>query len=65
MISNNESYRTLILESFYVILPEIKINKDYSYYGNTFMEDNSEYSSGKNILINETNLKNIIKNECL
>ena len=65
MISNNESYRTLILDSFYVILPEIKVNKDYSYYGNTFMEDNSEYSSGKNILISETNLKNIIKNECL
>jgi UDP-N-acetylglucosamine 4,6-dehydratase len=65
MISNNESYRTLILDSFYVILPEIKINKNYSKYGTNFMEDNSEYSSGKNTLISDEDLKLIIKNECI
>jgi UDP-N-acetylglucosamine 4,6-dehydratase len=52
MISSSESYKTLIKENYYVILPEIKINKNYNdLYGNDYKKDNEEYNSGINELI--------------
>ena len=57
MISSTESYKTLIQELFYVILPEINLNTNYNdKYGARYMDPNTEYSSGKNILIDDDEL---------
>lgn len=61
MISSTESYKTIIKDKYLVVLPEIQINKDYNtYYGNNFMEDNKEYSSGDNELIDNNLLISLI-----
>lgn len=61
MISSTESYKTVIKDKYLVVLPEIQINKDYNtYYGNNFMEDNKEYSSGDNELIDDNLLISLI-----
>jgi FlaA1/EpsC-like NDP-sugar epimerase len=61
MISSSESYKTLIKDHYYIILPEISINKKYiEYYGNNFMEEDIEYSSGNNKLIDDNDLINIL-----
>ena len=63
MISCSESYKTLIKDEYYVITPEISINKNYEEkYGNNYRNSNEEYSSGDNELINNDNLINNIKN---
>ena len=61
MISTTESYKTLIKNDFYIITPEININKDYiEVYGNNFMDADKEYSSGNNYLIDNNELLNMI-----
>jgi UDP-N-acetylglucosamine 4,6-dehydratase len=61
MISSTESYKTIIMDNYYIILPEININKNYTeYYGNNFMDEDTEYSSGKNELINNNILIDMI-----
>lgn len=61
MISTTESYKTLIKNDFYIITPEININKDYiEVYGNNFMDADKEYSSGNNYLIDNNKLLNMI-----
>ena len=60
MISSSESYRTLILDEYYVVLPEISISNDYSSYGNKLMDDESEYSSGVNMLISDEELIKLV-----
>ncbi len=61
MVSSTESYKTLICNDYYVILPEIRLNKDYTgKYGNNFMEEDSEYSSGNNVLIENEDLVKMI-----
>jgi UDP-N-acetylglucosamine 4,6-dehydratase len=62
MISTNESHRTKIMNDYYVVLPEISINYDYSQYGTLNMQDESEYSSGNNDLISNEELSKIIFN---
>jgi len=47
MISETESYKTIILDNYYVVTPEIHISNNYeNKYGNKYLEDNYEYSSG-------------------
>jgi UDP-N-acetylglucosamine 4,6-dehydratase len=61
MISSSESYKTIIKDHYYIVLPEISINKKYiEYYGNNFMEEDIEYSSGNNKLIDDNDLINIL-----
>ena len=61
MISTTESFNTIICNSFYVILPQIEINKKYKEkYGTLFMKSESEYSSGDNVLIEKNELKQMI-----
>ena len=60
MISTSESYRTLIQDDYYVVVPEINISSDYSSYGTTYMKDESEYSSGENVLISDEELLNLV-----
>ena len=60
MVSSSESYRTVGLEEYFVVLPEIDISNDYSIYGNNFMEDESEYSSGDNPLVSDDELKSLM-----
>lgn len=61
MISSTESYKTLINENFLVVLPEIQINKNYEEtYGTNYMTINEEYSSGKNELIDDDELIQMI-----
>ena len=63
MISNSESYKTIIKDTFYIILPEITINKNYElYYGNNYMNENDEYSSGCNQLIDNSELQKLLNN---
>jgi len=63
MISNSESYKTIIKDTFYIILPEIIINKNYElYYGNNYMNENDEYSSGCNQLIDNSELQKLLNN---
>jgi len=60
MISSSESYKTLIKDDYYVILPEV-FDKNYKeYYGEIFMEENVEYSSGDNKLIEDSDLIKMI-----
>ena len=61
MISSSESYRTVIMEDYYVVLPEINISSDFLSYGTNFMEDGIEYSSGSNELISNEALKKLIE----
>ena len=62
MISSSESHKTLIKEDYYVVLPEIQINKNYNEkYGNNYKNSNEEYSSGNNELINDYDLIDMIE----
>ena len=62
MISSTESHKTLIQENYMVVLPEIKINKNYEEkYGNNYRVDDEEYSSGNNELISDENLIKMIE----
>jgi len=61
MISSTESYKTLIKNDYYIVLPEIKINKNYEEkYGNKYLNEGYEYSSGNNNFIDDKILKNLI-----
>lgn len=61
MLSATESMKTIELDDFLVVTPEISINKDYeSKYGKKYRVKNSEYSSGDNVLINENDLLDMI-----
>ncbi len=63
MISTTESYKTIILDNYYVVTPEIYISNNYEkIYGNKYLEDEYEYSSGNNYLINNDQLKKLIFN---
>ncbi len=63
MISTTESYKTIILDNYYVVTPEIHISNNYEkIYGNKYLEDEYEYSSGNNYLINNDQLKKLIFN---
>lgn len=54
MISSYESYKTLIQDNYFVILPEIKLNFDYeAKYGNQYRKTNDEYNSYDNELISD------------
>ena len=62
MISSTESYKTIIKEDYMVVLPEIKIKKNYEEkYGTNYRIQNEEYSSGNNSLISDEDLINMIK----
>tara|TARA_B110000037_G_C17079970_1_gene489544 strand:+ start:475 stop:1482 length:1008 start_codon:yes stop_codon:yes gene_type:complete len=62
MISSSESHKTLIRENYMVVLPEIKINKNYEEkYGNIYRIGDEEYSSGINQLISDDDLINMIQ----
>ncbi len=64
MISASESYKTIELDDYYVVTPEIKINKDYvEKYGDKYLTEGSEYSSGNNYLIEDETLKQLIKQD--
>ena len=61
MISINETNKTLINNDYFIVLPEININKDYEEkYGKNYIKDNNEYSSGNNELITNEKLIDII-----
>jgi UDP-N-acetylglucosamine 4,6-dehydratase len=63
MISTTESYKTIINDEYFVITPEISINKNYKEkYGNIYMNNDTEYSSGDNKLISEDDLVKNINN---
>lgn len=63
MISNNESHRTIINNDFFVIMPEINITKNYiNHYCNNLMDEDTEYSSGKNDLISDNELIKLLQN---
>jgi len=54
MISGYESYKTLIKEDYFIILPEIKLNVNYEEkYGNNYRTSNNEYDSYNNELISD------------
>lgn len=62
MISSNESHKTIIQEDYLVVLPEIKINKNYEEkYGNNYRIGDEEYNSGNNELISDENLIKMIE----
>ena len=62
MISSNESHKTIIQEDYLVVLPEIKINKNYEEkYGSNYRIGDEEYSSGNNELISDENLIKMIE----
>ena len=63
MISSDESYRTIIKDSYFIVLPELNISFDYkSQYGDAYLPENKEYSSNNNELINIGKFKNLIEN---
>jgi UDP-N-acetylglucosamine 4,6-dehydratase len=63
MVSVTDSYKTIIKDGYLVIVPEININRSYEeYYGNNYMEEDKEYSSGVNDIIDNEKLKLMIKN---
>jgi len=63
MISSDESYRTIIKDSYFIILPELSINFDYkSLYGTIYLPENQEYSSNNNELININDFIKLIEN---
>ena len=62
MISSTESYKTIIKEDYMVVLPEIKINKNYEEkYGTNYRVRDEEYSSGNNSLISDSDLTKMIE----
>lgn len=62
MISSTESYKTIKCEKFLVVTPEIKINKNYEEkYGNNYLDEGFEYSSGDNYLIDDELLIKLIE----
>ena len=61
MIFSNESHKTIIQNDYLVVLPEIKINKNYEEkYGNNYRIADEEYSSGNNDLIGDEDLIKMI-----
>jgi hypothetical protein len=63
MVSVTDSYKTIIKDGYLVIVPEININKNYEeHYGNNYMEEDKEYSSGVNDIIDNEKLKLMIQN---
>ncbi len=63
MISSTESYKTIIQDGFYIVTPEINICKTYEVtYGNNYLNENYEYSSGNNDLINDDILIKLVNN---
>jgi len=63
MISSDESYRTIIKDSYFIVLPELNINFDYkSQYGDVYLPENQEYSSNNNELVDINNFKKLIDN---
>jgi len=61
MLSSTESHKTLIQDNYLVILPEIKINKNYEEkYGTNYRIGDEEYSSGNNELISDDDLIKMI-----
>ena len=61
MISASESFRTIIKEDYFIIVPEI-IAKYTSCYGSLFMQEDTEYTSGNNVIIDDDVLKKLIEN---
>ena len=63
MVSVTDSYKTIIKDGYLVIVPEININRNYEeQYGNNYMEEDKEYSSGVNDIIDNEKLKLMIQN---
>ena len=61
MLSSSETYKTLVKDDYFVVLPEIEINKNYEeYYGNIYKNDNEEYSSGTSEIIDDESLIKMI-----
>jgi UDP-N-acetylglucosamine 4,6-dehydratase len=61
MLSSNESYKTLINNNYFIVLPEINLNKNYEEkYGTKYKNINEEYSSGENELIDNNDLIEMI-----
>tara|TARA_Y200000002_G_scaffold271729_1_gene226243 strand:+ start:22925 stop:23935 length:1011 start_codon:yes stop_codon:yes gene_type:complete len=61
MLSATESMKTIELNDYLVVTPEIGINKDYeSKYGKKYRTKNQEYSSGENVMISEKELQEMI-----
>jgi UDP-N-acetylglucosamine 4,6-dehydratase len=61
MISTSESHKTLIKNDYFIVLPEIQINRDYQeIYGTTYKNANEEYGSGNNELIDDNDLIKMI-----
>lgn len=57
MISSTESYKTIKQDDFFIVTPEININKNYEEkYGSIYLEEGYEYSSGDNELISDNDL---------
>jgi len=62
MISNSESHNTIIENNYFIIIPDIKINKNFQeIYGSKYLPENWEYSSGENDKISDQELYKIIK----
>ena len=64
MISSTESYKTIKQDDFFIVTPEININKNYEEkYGTTYLEEGYEYSSGNNeLILNDVLIDVIAKN---
>ena len=61
MLSTTESSKTLELDDYLVVTPEININRNYNEkYGNKYRVGDSEYSSGDNVLISDESLLKMI-----
>jgi UDP-N-acetylglucosamine 4,6-dehydratase len=61
MISGTESYKTLVKNDYLIVLPEIKINKNYEEkYGTNYRGANQEYNSHNNELIDDIELVKMI-----
>jgi UDP-N-acetylglucosamine 4,6-dehydratase len=57
MISSTESYKTIKQDDFFIVTPEININKNYEEkYGLNYLEEGYDYSSGNNELILDNDL---------
>lgn len=62
MISDYETGKIIEKEDYYIILPESNHNKNFEKkHGNTYRQNNDEYSSGKNVLIDDQKLIKLIE----
>jgi UDP-N-acetylglucosamine 4,6-dehydratase len=59
MISTSESFRTIIKDDYFVVIPEI-IEKYTLYYGDLFLQEDTEYTSGSNTFISDEVLRNLV-----